>query len=201
MPQTNTKAPKIMVIRHAEKPAQSPPPSGVDIAGDQNKDSLIPQGWQRAGALAVLFAPSKGPLQDPNLATPRYIYAAQSPDPEEGNRPEQTVMPLVAKLQKQQLLLAPNFNFKKGQEQKLVESAVSCDGVVLISWPHGRIPALAGYIPLTKKSPPLPKGKWPSDRFDMVWVFDYDTTSRKGGYIFSQVPQLVLAGDSPDPLT
>ena len=201
MTQTKKKAPKIMIIRHAEKPAQPPPPNGVDIGGNQNKDSLIPQGWQRAGALAVLFAPSKGPLQNPNLATPKFIYAAASPDPEEGNRPEQTVMPLVAKLQKSGVLLAPNFNFKKGKEETLVESAMSCDGVVLISWPHGRIPTLAGYIPLSKKSPPLPKGKWPSDRFDMVWVFDYDTGRGKGGYVFSQVPQLLLADDSSDPIT
>ncbi|HKR02688.1 MAG TPA: hypothetical protein VJT09_18560 [Pyrinomonadaceae bacterium] len=196
MPQTNTKPTKIMIIRHAEKPAQPPPPNGVDIDGCQNKDSLIPQGWQRAGALATLFAPSRGPLQDPNLATPKYIYATKSPDPQEGNRPEQTVTPLAAKLQ-----MKPNFSFKKGKEEKVVESALCCDGVVLISWPHGRIPTLAGYIPLSPKSQPLPKGKWPGNRFDMVWVFDYDTRSRKGGYIFCQVPQLLLAGDSSEPIT
>jgi hypothetical protein len=205
MTRTNTNAPKIMIIRHAEKPSQPPPPYGVDIDGCQNKDSLIPQGWQRAGALVALFAPSRGPLQDPRLATPKFIYAAKSPDPQEGNRPEQTVMPLVAKLQKQagksEALLEPNFHFKKGHEKKVAESALSCDGVVLISWPHGRIPALASYIPLCPKSQPLPKGKWPGNRFDMVWVFDYDTKSKGGGYIFCQVPQLLLAGDNSEPIT
>src|SRR4051812_41855409 len=157
-----------MIIRHAEKPTQNPPTNGVDINGDINKDSLIPQGWQRAGALAALFAPSRGPLQHPNLATPNFIYATKSPDPEEGNRPEQTVTPLAAKLQKQagnsEVLLEPNFNFKKGKEAKLAESALSCDGVVLISWPHGRIPTLAKQIPLSPKSQPIPKGKWPGNR-------------------------------------
>ena len=196
MTQTKSNATKIMVIRHAEKPTQNPTTNGVDINGDQNKDSLIPQGWQRAGALVVLFAPARGRLQDPNLATPKFIYATKSPDPEEGNRPEQTVTPLAARL-----LLEPNFHFKKGKEKQLVESAISCKGVVLISWPHGRIPTLAQQIPLSPKSKPIPKGKWPSNRFDMVWVFDYDTKSKKGGYIFSQVPQLLLAGDSPEPIT
>lgn len=195
MTRTDKTAPKIMIIRHAEKPTQNPPTNGVDINGDINKDSLIPQGWQRAGALATLFAPSRGPLQHPNLATPKFIYATTSPDPTEGNRPEQTVTPLAAKLHKQ-----PNFNFKKGKEAKLAEAALSCDGVVLISWPHGRIPTLAKQIPLSRHSKPIPKGKWPSNRFDVVWVFDYDTRSKKGGYIFSQVPQLLLDGDSSKPI-
>jgi hypothetical protein len=205
MTQTNSNATKIMIIRHAEKPTQNPPTNGVDINGDQNKDSLIPQGWQRAGALVALFAPARGPLQDPNLATPKFIYATKSPDPEEGNRPEQTVTPLVARLLKpvgnSEALLEPNFDFKKGEEKKLVKSALSCNGVVLISWPHGRIPYLAQQIPLSRNSKPIPTGKWPGNRFDMVWVFDYDTGSKKGGYIFSQVPQLLLAGDSSEPIS
>jgi hypothetical protein len=192
----NATAPKIMVIRHAEKPLTNPPTYGVDASGVQNPDSLIVRGWQRAGALVVLFAPSKGPLQHHNLATPKFIYATTSPDPVEGNRPEQTVTPLAAKLQ-----IKSDFSFKKGKEKQLVESALSCDGVVLISWPHGRIPALAQHIPLSRKSKPIPKGKWPGNRFDMVWVFDYDAESHKGGYIFSQVPQLLLDGDSSKPIT
>ena len=60
-------ATKIMIIRHAEKPTTTPPVSGVDINGQQNEDSLIVRGWQRAGALVALFAPTKGPLQNPGL--------------------------------------------------------------------------------------------------------------------------------------
>ncbi len=40
--------------------------------------------------------------------------------------------------------------------------------------------------------------KWPGDRFDVVWVFDLVTPS--SSYSFSQVPQRLLAGDSPDPI-
>jgi hypothetical protein len=35
---------------------------------------------------------------------------------------------------------------------------------------------------------------WPLDRFDLVWVFD-----RRGDtWTFTQVPQLLLAGDRPE---
>src|ERR1041384_526007 len=191
MPQTNQNATKIMIIRHAEKPASPPPPHGVDVKGDDNKDSLIVQGWQRAGALVALFAPSRGPLQDPRLATPDFIYASATSDTE-GNRPEETVTPLMSKLN-----LLGNFEFQKDNVSGVAASALSCAGVVLISWPHGQIPNLAQQIPLSPNNKhKVPTGKWPGTRFDMVWIFDKDTHSSKGGYIFHQVPQLLLAGDS-----
>ena len=36
-------------------------------------------------------------------------------------------------------------------------------------------------------------GLWPDDRFDFVGVFDQDASAP--GYVFSQVAQLLLAGD------
>jgi len=60
----------IYIIRHGEKPAdpadvapgQSPsppaPPFGIDVQGNQDLHSLLPRGWQRSGALAVLFDPA-----------------------------------------------------------------------------------------------------------------------------------------------
>lgn len=193
MTQTNSTAPKIMIIRHAEKPPTTPPPNGIDINGEVEKDSLIVQGWQRAGALVALFAPSRGPFQDPRLATPQFIYASSSSNTE-GNRPEETVTPLINKLK-----LTPNFFFAKknvSDVSGVVSSALSCAGIVLISWPHGMIPKLAGQIPLSPNNQQTIPTKWPGARFDVVWVFDLDVKSSKGGYIFSQVPQLLLAGDS-----
>jgi hypothetical protein len=35
--------------------------------------------------------------------------------------------------------------------------------------------------------------RWPFSRFDLVWVFD-----DRGGWSFTQVPQLLLAGDHKD---
>jgi hypothetical protein len=42
---------------------------------------------------------------------------------------------------------------------------------------------------------------WPTDaqgngRFDVVWLFEFDTTADT--YRFSQVPQILLAGDLPE---
>ena len=51
---------KIMIIRHAEKPPDSGGPFGVTAGGEKDAESLIIQGWQRAGALACLFAPRAG---------------------------------------------------------------------------------------------------------------------------------------------
>jgi hypothetical protein len=186
-------ATKIMIIRHAEKPTTTPPPAlnGVTITGAQNSYSLIVRGWQRAGALVALFDPARGSLQSSELATPQFIFASSSSD-EEGNRPEQTITPLAQKLG-----LTPNESFAKKQDQQAATSAMSCDGVVLMSWPHGQIPTLASYIPLSANNKNAIPSSWPGDRFDMVFVFDVDTN---GDYIFSQVPQLLLEGDSSDPI-
>jgi hypothetical protein len=70
-------ATKVMMIRHAEKPIPAettPPPTpaynGIDIFGDADEDSLIPLGWQRAGALNSLFSSCFGPLP-----VPQFLFA------------------------------------------------------------------------------------------------------------------------------
>src|SRR5260370_36656551 len=69
-------AEKIMVIRHGEKPQGALPPYGVTTDGEQDVNSLLVTGWTRAGALAVLFAPSRGSLQSPELAHPQTLFPA-----------------------------------------------------------------------------------------------------------------------------
>jgi hypothetical protein len=64
---------------------------------------------------------------------------------------------------------------------------------VLIAWQHEASPAIANQILGNDTTAPQ---KWPGSRFDLVWVFDLDAGS--GTYTFTQVPQLLLAGDSPD---
>lgn len=75
--------PQIYLIRHGEKPADPPtptaapsPPFGVDVNGNPSIHSLLPRGWQRSGALTVLFAPATGPVQA-GLQTPTSLV---SPD-------------------------------------------------------------------------------------------------------------------------
>lgn len=76
----------IYLIRHGEKPADPPasspgahtapsgPPFGVDVDGNQSVHSLLPRGWQRAGALAVLFDPLSGRRRPGCARPPRCIH-------------------------------------------------------------------------------------------------------------------------------
>lgn len=181
-----------MLIRHAEKPPSNPPPHGVDINGDHDSESLIVEGWQRAGALVVFFAPSVGPFQNSQIDTPATIYASQTGKGSESERPQETVTPLIAKLGSSNV--TQNFNFPKGQEQEVAESAMGCSGVVLICWEHQNIPLITKWFPISPNNPnPVPTA-WPNGRYDVVWVFDLDSS---GGYCFYEEPQLLLAGDAP----
>jgi len=184
-------APKIMVIRHAEKPADTPPPQGVDIDGNADDQSLIALGWQRAGALACLFAPARGPLQAEELATPQIVYAAGVGHHSDSLRPQETVTPTAQKLG-----ITPNTQFLKGQEAEAAAAATAESGVVLLCWEHQGIPEIANTILGNDTTAPQ---EWQGDRFDLVWVFDLDAST--GTYGFTQVPQLLLQGDSPDPIS
>ena len=182
-------APKLMLIRHAEKPipatAPNPAYSGIDIYGNPDKDSLIPQGWQRAGALINLFTSASGPLPVPQL-----LFAPNQFGNGTSKRPYETITPLSQKLGI--AINPPQAQYSKTDYVTMLTAATSSKGMVLIAWEHGEIPSLAAWIlQNTKTSVP----KWPGTRFDIVWVFDLDAAS--GTYSFNQVPQLLLAGDEP----
>lgn len=176
-------APKIMIVRHAEKPAASGAPFGVNIDGNQDPESLIPRGWQRAGALADLFYPSDGKFQAPGLAVPQYLYASEVGKHSNSLRPQQTITPLAEKRG-----IAIDTKFKKGDEAAMVADAMGRDSIVLIAWEHQDIPSIANQILGNDKTAPQ---TWPGDRFDLVWIFDW----QDGAYSFSQAPQQLLAGD------
>src|SRR4051812_30877800 len=127
-------ATRILVIRHAEKPSDDGRILGVKHDGTNDKEALTVQGWQRAGALAVLFAPARGPLQSPALAVPGTLFASAPVKKDEnganGNgskslRPKETITPLADKLG-----LTINLDFVKGQEAQVAAAAVATDGVV-----------------------------------------------------------------------
>jgi hypothetical protein len=169
--------PTIMVIRHAEKPAGNI--HGVTAQGEKDPESLIVMGWQRAGALAPFFA-----VPPPPLSVPQFLFAAEAEKATSSERPVETITPLSAKLG-----LKINTTWKKKQWSEMTDAALEAKGVALICWQHDDIPNIANKL-LGKDVAP----KWPGDRFDMVWLLTYDATSKK--YKFSQVPQLLLAGDS-----
>lgn len=174
---------RIMFIRHAEKPDTGY--AGVAADGSQDEESLTVRGWQRAGALAKFFASQ--PLLRPDI-----VFAAGIGHGSKSQRPSETVTPLV------DLLNAPgNVSFitshLKPDLQPLVDDVMTRDGKVLVAWEHQLIPAMVALLP---NAPSVPQ-YWPGDRFDIVWVLD-----RAGdGWSFSQIPQLLLAGDSASPIS
>jgi broad specificity phosphatase PhoE len=178
---------KIMVIRHAEKPNGEP---GLMPDGSQNDEALTAAGWKRAKALVGLFDPPDGRFATPLLARPQTLFASANSAASKSLRPEQTITPLAEALK-----LPINTNYTKGQEAGLVEAAKKGGGQVLIAWQHEDIPAIADLIRDgdTKHVPQ----RWQGHRFDLVWVFDLEDS---GKWSFAQVPQLLLPGDSPEPI-
>lgn len=180
-----TQASKIMIIRHAEKPTPAEAPYGVTIEGLQDEQSLTVLGWQRAGALAALFAPNHRILQHPQLQQPQYLFACAAPAPSDSKRPKETLTPLAQKLG-----ININTSCTKTQGRQVATLAIGCKGVALIGWEHHNIPLVANAILGNNTTAPQ---KWPEERFDVIWIFDLDAKSST--YRFNQVPQQVLGGD------
>ncbi len=192
---------QIYLLRHGEKPADPPapspgqptapsgPPFGVDADGNQSVHSLLPRGWQRSGALAVLFDPAVGALQA-GLRTPTALYSPSYGDPDttQAHRTFQTIQGLGGRLG-----VTIRSPLPEGQEPALAEAILASGGeVVLICWEHDHIPALAQAIP-TLDATAIPTA-WPGDRFDVIWTFALDPAT--GRYLFGQVPQQLLDGDT-----
>jgi broad specificity phosphatase PhoE len=202
--QGTTASPDIIyIIRHGEKPADPPavasgqtppapaPPFGVDSQGNENPHSLLPRGWQRSGALAVLFDPATGPLQAA-LQTPDALLSPDygSADKTAGHRTHETIQALSDRLG-----LAIVSAYAEGDEPALAAAVVSQNsGVVLICWEHDHIPALASSLPtVTGTVIPSP---WPGDRFDVIWAFMLAPGTAPPQYTFTQIPQQLLSGDT-----
>ena len=187
---------KIMIIRHAEKPPNPPNTTGpwdVLLNGlSGSGESLIVQGWQRAGALNAFFAPYNANPANPAIATPDYIYAANPSG--ETQRPFETVTPLAAWLNYQQNSPQFNTNFLVGSgETDMVQSVLGLSGVVLICWEHDNImpnimQAINNTVPITNYAQitnPFP------DVFYLVWLLDLIS----GSYTWSSQNQNLIAGD------
>ncbi len=161
----------ILLIRHAEKPANGQ--MGVSSCGQMDEKSLSVRGWQRTGALAAAV--------DRLFPAPKHLFASHS----SSNRPRETLIPLAEKLG-----LEINLNYGKGDERELALAARGRHGIVLISWQHEYMKAVATAILGNDRRIPR---TWPQDRFDLIWSFELDSSS--GLYLFTQVPQLLLKGD------
>jgi hypothetical protein len=183
------RAPKIILLRHAEKPSGSDS-YGVTKKGKHEKKSLSVRGWQRAGALAHLFAPTDGYFPDPSLAAPQFLYASKPVKKNGSRRPFETILPLADKLS-----IEINSEFEKFEDGEMLADALAQTGVVLICWQREYLPKIASRILGDAKIAPH---NWDENRFDLIWVFERD--SKSGEYRFKQVPQNLLAGDSSEPI-
>lgn len=203
MASTTPTVSKIMIIRHAEKPEGKD--QGVTPDGTPDDESLTVRGWQRSGGLVTLFNPARGPLQSPELATPGMIIASRTSKSKGSQRPYRTVEPLA-----QRLGLDPShfLTLDKNDIGDLVNAAILATGTVLISWQHEDIPSIAEAIArvtdldVTPSSPSTwPPPEWPGSRFDLVWVLDVTGLPSPSGWTFTQVPQMLLPGDSSSVIT
>jgi len=177
---------KIMLIRHAERPAKVGSPYGTTPEGNHDVNSLSTMGWQRAGALVGLFAPNNGQSQDSRLAIPGNVFATNVGHGSESKREQQTVTALASKLG-----LDVSAKYLKRDHEEIVKDVLASDGVVLICWDHKGMSAIAnGILGNTTTAPQ----KWKRKRFDLVWVFDWDSSTQS--YSFTQVPQKLLPGDT-----
>ena len=179
-----------MLLRHAEKPVKNGVPFGVNRKGQRSKEALTVRGWQRAGALANLFAPANGQLQHSSLAIPQFLYASKPLLRKGSRRSLQTLMPLAEKL-----AIKINSDFQRSEFEAMLEDVFSRKGVVLICWQREYIPDIASLI-LGKKN--VAPADWPEDRYDMIWVFTLNRSS--SGYGFRQVAQELLGGDLTRPI-
>ncbi len=175
---------KIMLIRHAERPSADKSVRGVTEAGVKNKEELTVRGWQRAGALVRFFAPVENRFVHPALARPDILFACRAGPEAPSLRPQHTLLPLAALLQAEF-----NCGYFEGEEEKLVQTVLSSRvSTALIAWKHNNMHVIANTILGNKTTAPQ---YWPFDRFDLVWIFD----RRGGSFAFTQIPQLLLAGD------
>ena len=118
------------------------------------------------------------------------IFAAGIGPGSKSKRPIETVTPLADKLKQSATLIT---DYLKDDLQPLMQAVLSQHGAVLISWEHKRIPDLVSLLPNAPQHPAV----WPEDRFDLLWLFDRTDQ----GWEFSQLPQLLLAGDNAEPIT
>lgn len=178
------RATKIMLIRHGEKPAMDGSVRGVSLQGEQSPDELTVRGWQRAGALVTFFAPRQADIRRPGIDVPQHLFAPGQTTQVRSVRAEHTIGPLSESLR-----LPISKDFRKGDEEALAAAVVQRPGVVLVAWEHRAIVSIANALMVSAERTPQ---TWPDERFDIVWVFERGD----GGWTFTQVPQLLLHGDS-----
>jgi hypothetical protein len=84
--------------------------------------------------------------------------------------------------------------YAAGDEFRLAKEISTRAGATLIAWHHEAIHKIGHHLGTVNPTPP---DHWPPDRFDVIWTF----TPAEHGWRFAQIPQLLLPGDLPYPIT
>jgi len=158
----------VLIIRHAEKPADG--------------QGLSPEGKARAAALPKLFM--KSDTRPEPFPTPDFIFAAENS--KESHRPVDTVTPLADKLRLPVHSDIKNEHFEK-LVQELFQKPKYAGKTVLICWHHGKMPDLAKAL----KGVDIPK-RINEDTFNLIWQIDY---SKDGKAKTSTGSQKLMPGD------
>jgi len=180
----------ISLIRHGEKQIGDALPQGVSVDGTPDPNSLTPRGWQRAGALVGLFVDRSPGGAPPILPTPDHLFASEVGPHSQSRRPAETLLPIAERLG-----MTITESFLQDQLDELAGALEACNGHVLVSWEHKRIPLIASRLVADASTVPQ---VWPDDRYDLVWIIEPGPAG--GGFRLRQVPQSLLAGDRPDPI-
>ena len=134
---------KVVIIRHAEKPASG-------------GDNLSCQGQNRATKLPEIITQKFG--------KPDYIYvpALKSAKTTAHSRMFQTATPLAIKYD-----IAINSKYSETDYADIANSIFKKTGTVLMVWSHSEIPALAEALGLSDAP------DWQKQDFDSMWILTY----------------------------
>lgn len=174
----------LYLARHGEKPKGKVKGYLTPQGSIVDRHSLTLQGWARAAGFIKLFNPVGGTLRA-GLARPTHIYAADGPSA--GLRMKETASLLASSLGLQTIL-----RFDEGEERALAKELLNlpASAVALVVWEHSALPKIVNALGSAKPKPP----KTFADRYDILWRFVPDG---QGGWIFTQIPELLLPTDSP----
>ena len=159
----------VYLIRHAEKLTDG-------------REDLSEKGFARAQVLVRMFVPAAGEERVP-LLKPEVVIATHRSA--HSNRPVETVTPLAEALGVP--VESDVLNEEYGVLASRLLGGAYAGKVVLVSWHHGKIPALTralGAVP--------PYEPWPEGQFDRVWKIVWVG----GKASVTDVPEGVMAGDS-----
>jgi hypothetical protein len=142
----------IILIRHAEKPA------------DPDDPHLSPEGVERAKLLVSFITTDPAMIK---LGSPVAVFATRTTKHDDGQRTQETVLPLsrALKLPVQTPFLGKDF---ADLATLILTSRAYAGKTIVICWNHEVIPQLAAALGVTPEPP-----KWKRSVFDQVYVISY----------------------------